>query len=166
MKDKLRERFGIEAYEPGQEPDWMDPKKSKIRDAFQAMVIGLPKGTLVGMPPRNGNLKPARIVRFRKVGEELKWYYRAESPYWQADLFLSTSPCHEQAIPEAELIYAYFDGLQAVLPSMQEAVDGCEYPWTQRRPESANDIRKRLSEPEDRARLRETKEPAMYQRYG
>ena len=129
-------------------------------------MIGLPIGTLVGTPPQNDNLRPACIVRFQEGGGELKWYYRAESPYWQADLFLSTRPFNGQAIPEAEPIYAYFDSLQAVLPAMQEAVDGCECPWTQRKPESTSQIYKRLSELGLRASLHETKEPALYQRYG
>ena len=166
MKVKLRERCGIEAYEPGQEPSWLDPKRSKIRNALQEMMIGLPIGTLVGVPPQNGNLRPIRIVRFQEKGGELKWFYRAESPYWQADLFLSANLFNEQAIPEVEPIYAYFDSLQAVLPEMQEAVDGCEYPWTQGKPESASQIYKRLSENGLRARLIETREPALYQRYG
>ena len=166
MKEKLRERYGVEAYEPGQEPSWLDPKRSKIGDALQEMVIGLPIGTLVGMPPQNDNLKPACIVRFQEKGGELKWFYRAESPYWQADLFLSANPFNGQEIPEVEPIYAYFDSLQAMLPAMQEAVDGCEYPRTQSKPESASQIYKHLSENGLRARLNETKEPALYQRYG
>ena len=166
VKEKLRERYGIEAYEPGQEPSWLDPKRSKIRNALQEMVIGLPIGTLVGVPPQNGNLRPACIVRFQEKGGELKWFYRAESPYWQADLFLSANLFNEQAIPEVEHIYAYFDSLQAVLPAMQEAVDGCEYPWTQKKTENANQIYHRLREPGFLAKRMETREPDLYQRYG
>lgn len=165
MKKKLRERYGIEAYDPGQAPGWMDPRGARIRDAFQARVIGLPIGTLVGIPPRNENLRPACIVRFQESGG-LNWYYRAESPYWQADLFLSARPFDERATSEAEPIYAYFDSLQAILPTMQEAVDNCEHPWTQRKPESANQIHKRLSEPREQGKLKETREPNLYQRYG
>ena len=166
MKQQLRERYGIEAYEPGQEPDWLNPRRANIRDPLQARVIGLPIGTLVGVPPQNGNLRPVCIVRFQKRSGELNWYYRAESPYWQADLFLSARPFNEQADSEAEPIYAYFDSLQAVLPAIQEAVDGCEGPWPQSKPESADQIHKRLIEHSLRARLDETREPSLYQRYG
>ena len=88
----------------------------------------------------NSNLRQTCLVRERSGGD-WHWFYRAEGPHWQADLFIEARPFHNQPEPGAEPLYAYFDCLQRLHPRMVEAVSIGEY-W----PKKEGDIGLELPE--------------------
>lgn len=88
----------------------------------------------------NSNLRQTCLVR-EQDSRDWCWFYRAEGPHWQADLFMSARPFHNQPEPGAEPLYAYFDSLQQLHPRMVEAVSIEEH-W----PKKTGDIGLELPE--------------------
>ena len=79
----------------------------------------------------NSNLRQTCLARERGQGD-LHWFYRAEGPHWQADLFIEARPFYDQPEPGAEPLYAYFDSLQQLHSRMVEAVSIDEH-WPKKR---------------------------------
>lgn len=129
--EELHEQFGLEMFPDVTCLSGKNAQRRVCRKQHHAELLGIQVGQVLAMPPENP-YPCLTILKPRREGKEgrLQWTYRFETGCWQADIFLDVDPFERSAIPEAEPIYDYLDGLSAVKERILGSMEATP-PWPQ-----------------------------------
>ena len=124
-REELMERFGLEIHKNMDGLTGRNPQVTRIKSPDHAEWAGARIGDFLAQPPTNPNLRQTQTERVEH-NNHLHWALRAESPYWQGDIFIEA-----EIRPGFDPVYQYFDRLREVFPQLLDAVENAA-PWPQR----------------------------------